>query len=264
MSIDRIDTVTGEVVEGITEAEARRLTTEAQSEFRSAVSHHDHGWQIVATAIKANGHEALGYRSASDYLEHEFAEVLAGLDVAGRRVAVRELSALGMSTRAIAPVVGTDYSTVSRDRQVLRDATPAQESRGGGAPSCAQSGSPDVEPQESGVAAPPAPRSAQIIGRDGKNYTRPEPKENKKENAVTVAPSRLAMPQPPKYGGNRPKHNKVIANAVIAAQGLCIALDEIHAIDDSVTPEEADRMAADLSNVLRSLKRIQSLLKKES
>lgn len=37
------------------------------------------------------------------------------------------LAGEGMSTRAIAPIVGVDYSTVSRDRQVLQDATPARD-----------------------------------------------------------------------------------------------------------------------------------------
>lgn len=41
-----------------------------------------------------------------------------------RRELVGELSEAGMSTRAIAPIVGKDYSVVSRDRKVLHDATP--------------------------------------------------------------------------------------------------------------------------------------------
>lgn len=161
MTIERIDAVTGEVVEAISETEARRLTTEARSEFRSAAAHHERGWQIVAEAIKAGGHAALGYRSASEYLEREFAEVLSGLDVDARRVAVRELSALGMSTRAIAPVVGTDYSTVSRDRQVLRDATPEP--------------AEVINPTTGEVESLDELTVPRVIGRDGKTYTRPEP-----------------------------------------------------------------------------------------
>lgn len=37
------------------------------------------------------------------------------LDVPGRRVAVRELTKIGMSTRAIAPVVGVQHSAVAKD-----------------------------------------------------------------------------------------------------------------------------------------------------
>lgn len=91
-----------------------------------------------------------------------------------------------------------------------------------------------------------------------------QPKETQKETTMTAAPSRLAIPQPPKYGGNRPKHAQIIRNAVLSASGLCIAMDEIQTLDQSIDNEEAARLADDLSNILRSLKRIQSLLKKEA
>lgn len=82
---------------------------------------------------------------------------------------------------------------------------------------------------------------------------------------MTTAPTRLAIPQPPRYGGNRLKHKQIIANAITAGNGMRIALDEIadKGLDGSITTEEADQYAADLSEILRSLKRIQSLLKKE-
>ena len=81
---------------------------------------------------------------------------------------------------------------------------------------------------------------------------------------MTAAPSRLAIPQPPRYGGNRPKQAQIIRNAVLSASGLCIAMDEIQTLDQSTDNEETARLADDLSTILRSLKRIQSLLKKEA
>ena len=79
---------------------------------------------------------------------------------------------------------------------------------------------------------------------------------------ATTATSRLAIPQPKIHGGGvRPKHDRVIGNALTIAQGLCVGLDAIGHLDRSITEEEADRMAADLSQVIRSLKRIHSLLK---
>lgn len=114
------------------------------------------------------------------------------------------------------------------------------------------------------------------VGADGKSRpaTKPEridpatgevlnPKETQKETTMPAA-TRLAIPQPPRYGGNRPKHNQIIGNAITHAKGLCIALDEIQTLDPSITAEEAARYADDLSNILRSLKRIQSILKKEA
>lgn len=79
-----------------------------------------------------------------------------------------------------------------------------------------------------------------------------------------TAASRLAMPQPPKYGGNRLKHNQIIDNAVIAGKGMRIVLDEITELDQSITNEEAGRLASDLSEVIRSLKRVQTMLNRKA
>lgn len=78
-----------------------------------------------------------------------------------------------------------------------------------------------------------------------------------------TAASRLAIPQPPKYGGNRPKHAQIIGNVIVSAQGLCIVADEIKTLDGSINSEEAASYADDLSRIIRSLKRIQQLLTKE-
>ena len=109
----------------------------------------------------------------------------------------------------------------------------------------------------------PAPEPRKVTGLDGKTYTRPEPKETPKETTMTTA-SRLAIPQPPKHGGNRPKHNQVIGNVIVSAQGLCIVADEIKTLDGSINSEEAASYADDLSRIIRSLKRIQQLLTKEA
>lgn len=89
-----------------------------------------------------------------------------------------------------------------------------------------------------------------------------QPKETPKETTMTAA-SRLAIPQPPKHGGNRPKHRQVLSNVIVSAQGLCIVADEIQALDGSINNEEAASYASDLSRIIRSLKRIQQLLTKE-
>lgn len=89
------------------------------------------------------------------------------------------------------------------------------------------------------------------------------PKETTKETPMTAAPSRLAIPQPPRYGGSRPKHAQVIGNALTTTSGICAALDEISELDGSLTAEKAASYADDLSTILRSLRRIQNLIKKE-
>ena len=92
----------------------------------------------------------------------------------------------------------------------------------------------------------------------------PHPAYGSTPGPSSSARPRPAIPQPPRYGGNRPKHAQIIRNAVLSASGLCIAMDEIQTLDQSIDNEEAARLADDLSRILRSLKRIQSLLKKEA
>lgn len=89
-----------------------------------------------------------------------------------------------------------------------------------------------------------------------------QPKETK-ETPMTAA-ARLAMPQPPKYGGNRLKHNQIIGNVAVASKGMRLVLDEITELDQSITNEEAGRLASDLSEVIRSLKRIQTMLNRKA
>ncbi len=156
------------------------------------------------------------------------------------------LSAQGMSTRAIAPVVG-----VRSDQTIRADLAKVRDDH-----------APELLDMLIGPESVSDPTPAKIIGRDGKTYTRPEPKETSKETTMTAA-SRLAIPQPPKYGGNRPKHNQVIGNVIVSAQGLCIVADEIKTLDGSINSEEAASYADDLSRIIRSLKRIQQLLTKE-
>lgn len=82
-----------------------------------------------------------------------------------RRPVVAQPSAAGMSTRAIAPVVGVTQSTVDRDVQVTRSGSPAP----------AEGRIPDATPARTFTDEPGTVQ--RITGMDGKRYTRPEPVE---------------------------------------------------------------------------------------
>ena len=86
------------------------------------------------------------------------------------------------------------------------------------------------------------------------------PKETTKETPKTAAPSRLAIPQPPRYGGNRPKHAQVIGNALTTTSGICAALDEISELDGSLTAEKAASYAAQLGEIIGTMERVGSML----
>ena len=194
-----VNVETGEIVESISAEDARRLTTEAQNEFRSGVAHMARAWELVEEAVMGGGHIALGYRSPGDYLQAEFNGVLAGFNIAERRLAVRTMTGWGLSTRAIAPVVGTSREAVRRDVAALAGDTPVSpepqtpapeegEAEGAGhtSESVATSATVTVDhaaaphsggtPTAGPVQAAERPTPTPIVGIDGKTYTRPEPK----------------------------------------------------------------------------------------
>ena len=144
-----VNTDTGEIIEPMPSAEARQLTTEAQTEFGATADHYERGWAAIEKVLRRNGFLALGYRSQGDYLGTEFAHYLDRLNVPQRRLAARELTDAGLSTRAIAPIVGVSHKTVVKDLQVV----------------------PEVPPADA-----PAPARPPIVGVDGKTYQRPTPR----------------------------------------------------------------------------------------
>lgn len=192
MTAERIDYTTGEVVATMTEPEARRAT----ERIRTALDRVSTAWQDLAErvvdAYARRADLALGYGSWAEYTQAEFNVPTLATEV--RRELVSLLSAQGMSTRAIAPVVGVSDRHVRRDvQQVGHDVPP--EHQDPPRPSWPPTAKPDpaamptqnastmrVNPAVSSATtatpgpsatAPtaPAPRPA-VTGLDGKTYTR--------------------------------------------------------------------------------------------
>lgn len=80
---------------------------------------------LIEQAESGKAWQALGYQSWTAYVQSEFAESLTRLQRAERIPVVQKLSSTGMSTRAIASVVGAGKSTVDRDLAGVPDGTPA-------------------------------------------------------------------------------------------------------------------------------------------
>lgn len=143
---------------------------------------------MITEAIKKRDDIALGYRSPGDYVSDRFGQSLAGLGMDVRRAVVGELTEAGLSTRAIARVVGASRMAVQRDRDagvtpvtpdpdvlddeiVEDDETPQGEAASDDAAATPDDES-DSEPRSE---RPVHPRPA-VTGIDGKTYKRPEPK----------------------------------------------------------------------------------------
>ncbi len=182
----------------LTEDDARRLT----ERIRTALDRVSSAWsdlaERVAEAYERRADLALGYGSWAEYAEAEL-KPAEGLAADVRHQLVGMLSAQGMSTRAIAPVVGVTFQQVAKiQTQVSHEATPEPESpaeridpRTGEvvpAPTYRPTDVTDWTPQEvddlidaderelEAWKAATIPAPAKVVGLDGKSYARPEPK----------------------------------------------------------------------------------------
>ena len=167
-----VDTTTGELIETLSESEARRLTDRIRLMGESVADQLDKMADLIDQARVGSAWLALGYRSWPEYVAEEFVGILPRLNREPRQEFVRELAARGMSTRAIAPVVGVSNKTVSVDlRSPVTEVTP--EDAPGGAPTPegeekAPATLTAVEPEPHPVqAAQPRPP---VVGIDGKTY----------------------------------------------------------------------------------------------
>jgi len=140
----------------LTEPEARKLTEKIRITAHNYADARQKLQQYVAEAKAGNAHLALGYASWTAYLSEVLGEEPMRLARGERQEMVQMLSAEGMSTRAIAPIVGATDRTVRYDLA------------------------------EGGKNFPPEP----VQGMDGKTYARQEPRS---EAAEPPAPKRQPL-----------------------------------------------------------------------
>lgn len=140
---------TGELIESMSPVEAERITARIADKLDTIADNLEQVLPLIGEALTRDAWQALGYASPTAYVSERFAGALTRLPASVRQPVVRQLSEAGMSTRAIAPVVGASPRTVAYDLQPgVQDCTP-----------------------ETAPAAPPF-----VTGMDGKTYQRPEPR----------------------------------------------------------------------------------------
>lgn len=142
-------------VADLTESQARKLTEKIRITAHNYADARQKLQQYVAEAKAGNAHLALGYASWTSYLSEVLGEEPMRLARGERQEMVQMLSAEGMSTRAIAPIVGASFKTVARDAE---------------------------SPVSNDTPTP-------VQGMDGKTYTRPEPQPEPQ------APKRAPLPE---------------------------------------------------------------------
>jgi hypothetical protein len=167
-----VNTETGELLDSAAaerRAERIRLRLDAIADNYQAVL------PMIREAIEKRDDLALGYRSVGEYVANRFGGALNNLGIEVRREVVRELTEAGMSTRAIAPVVGVSKDTVQRDFAAVSHETPQAPEPG------------STEAQEAADRGDTAPRltPAPVVGIDGKTYTQRPMRVAQRDTAET-------------------------------------------------------------------------------
>jgi hypothetical protein len=103
---------------------ARRRAERIRLLFGHIADEWDKALTLLAEAAERRDWRSLGYPSWDEYLAGEFGEALHRLRPDHRREVVGVLVGEGMSTRAIAPIVGVSNKTVHKDMKVLPEVTP--------------------------------------------------------------------------------------------------------------------------------------------
>ena len=246
-----VNTETGEVLD-LDRAAAERRAERIRLRLDTIADNYAAVMPMIRESIEKRDDVALGYASVGAYVADRFGGSLQRLGVEVRRAVVAELEAAGMSTRAIARVVGVSDMTVRRDQQLgATHVAPAETPVGEGD---SASGADDPAPTEatSGVnrpqdypAAPaPAPRPP-VIGIDGKTYPRPTPVAGR------------ARPRPP---AERSLNSIAIYADKAAREAQTLTADQIRRVRT-----EADHWTAGLRNSIEVLQHlVDSLQPKET
>jgi len=153
---------------------------------------------LIARAKDAEIHLALGYSSWTAYLASALGQLELAMNAPARRELVGLLTDEGMSQRAIAQAAGVSQATISRDQQVMHDASPAEpelepESKPTRSPklerrrewSAAGGWRAETDQVDTNVSTPATAQKnhgGNVFGLDGKIYT-PKPRLDPKPSA---------------------------------------------------------------------------------
>jgi len=188
--------------------EARRRRDQIKQLLTSMTEQANEVVAILEQAQTHKDHLALGYKSWTAYIVGEYAGELADLKLALRREVVGSLTAAGMSTRAIADVVGVDHSTVVRDQKQLVQHAPPDHDDVDREDDVDQLGHEDHVDRR-------------VTGMDGKTYT--------------VPPKPVVEPSKPRRGSLPDSY----WNAVYDLDKIVRRLEKLHADDRFATNREA-------------------------
>lgn len=171
-----VNTETGELID-LDAAAAERRAERIRLRLDTIADNYAAVMPMIREAIEQRDDLALGYRSPGEYVADRFGGSLQRLGVEVRREVVRELTAAGMSTRAIAPVVGVSHMTIQNDVSAgVKTFTPVTEPDGARprktVTEIVENADEYAERFENYEPKPEDERTP-VVGIDGKTYTKP-------------------------------------------------------------------------------------------
>lgn len=164
------------VLPQMTEEGAERLSSRISARLDGIADNYVAVMPLIREALNRNAYAVLGYASHGAYIKDRFGDALGKLGIDLRREIVRELSSAGLSTRAIAPVIGVSQRTVANDVSNLAhlDATATAD---------VEEESPVIVNESTGEVVEDAPVTVTethttkvVTGLDGKSYPVAPPK----------------------------------------------------------------------------------------
>lgn len=105
------------VAPALSPEEAERLSMRIGLKLEASADAWEGAKDLLREAIALDVYKTLGFKSHGQYVKERFGGALARLDLEHRREMVAELTAAGMSTRAIAPVFDVSAMTISKDQR---------------------------------------------------------------------------------------------------------------------------------------------------
>jgi len=183
--------VSAVVSNGLSVDGARRLTERIRLVAQNVADNVEKLRDLVSEARESDVHQVLGYASWTAYLKDVFGDEPLRLARDVRQELVAELSAQGMSTRAIAPIVGVSREQVRIDVSGDKKLSPAPVHVTPTLPPRADDWTPSTVNTSTGEVIEPVTGITEITethtiktvtGLDGKTYKRAEPAQPRRRS----------------------------------------------------------------------------------
>lgn len=216
-----------------------------------------HEGDALAYAVSCNLHR----RNLTDAQRAMIAARLAKREPGNRGVTkqLRHMTELPPSQAQLADLLAVNQEQIGKAKRVLREGIPEL------ADLVADGKAPVTTAARVATELPPEEQAEFVAKvRSGADPVKAAPPDMAQKVRRGTAEPPARPPAPPKFGGGRRKHLGQIEALIATLDGVVMAFDGVDGLDRSIDAGEAARLTGDLSRQIRSLNRINSLLKERT